>query len=93
MGIDQRFLYESLPGFGFDGIVVTRIALNNPLLAIPSALFLAYLKVGGSYMNLMGDVPAELVNVVEGVIILLISSEALLETWRYRIMMRKASER
>ena len=93
MGIDQRFLYESLPGFGFDGIVVTRIALNNPLLVIPSALFLAYLKVGGSYMNLMGDVPAELVNVVEGVIILLISSEALLETWRYRIMMRKASER
>lgn len=92
-GIDQRFLYEGLPGFGWDGVVVARVALNNPLLVLPSAAFLAYLKVGGSVMTLMGDVPAELVNVLEGIIILLISSEGFLESWKYRIMLRKSEER
>jgi general nucleoside transport system permease protein len=89
-GIDQRFLYEGLPGFGWDGVVVARLALNNPLLAIPSAIFLAYLKVGGAVMTLMGDVPAELVNVLEGIIILLICSEGFLESWKYRIILRKS---
>jgi simple sugar transport system permease protein len=92
-GIDQRFLYEGLPGFGWDGVVVARVALNNPLLILPSAAFLAYLKVGGAVMTLMGDVPAELVNVLEGIIILLISSEGFLESWKYRIMLRKAEAR
>ncbi|MCX7027836.1 MAG: ABC transporter permease [Spirochaetes bacterium] len=92
-GIDHRFLYEGLPGFGWDGVVVARVALNNPLLVLPSSIFLSYLKVGGSVMTLMGDVPAELVNVLEGIIILLISSEGFLETWRYRIILRKSEAR
>ena len=39
---------------------------------------MSYLRVGGHILNLMVDVPSELVKVIQAVIILLITAEAFL---------------
>lgn len=92
MGIHRRFLWQSLghPGYGWDGVVVAIIGRNHPLLIIAASFFLAYLRVGGQVLNLMSDVPAEMVTVIQSIIILLITAEAFLSQWRYRIMVRQA---
>jgi ABC-type uncharacterized transport system permease subunit len=92
MGLYGRFQWQSLPGYGWDGVVVVTIARSNPLLCIPAALFLAYLKVGGQMMSVNGDIPAEMISVVESIIILLVTAEAFLETIRYRLTVKKAGE-
>lgn len=90
MGIHGRFLWQNQPGYGWDGIIVAIIGRSHPILIIFSSLLLAYLRVGGQVLNLLGDVPAELVNVIQSLIILLITAEAFLGQWKYRITRRLA---
>jgi len=90
MGIHRRFNWQMSPGYGWDGIVVAIIGRNHPLLIIAASFFLAYLRVGGQVLNLMSDVPWEMVTVIQSLIILLITAEAFLSQWRYRITVRQA---
>jgi ABC-type uncharacterized transport system permease subunit len=90
MGIHRRFNWQSSPGYGWDGVVVAIIGRNHPLLIVAASFFLAYLRVGGQVLNLMSDVPAEMVTVIQSIIILLITAEAFLAQWRYRITVRQA---
>jgi ABC-type uncharacterized transport system permease subunit len=91
MGIHRRFNWQASPGLGWDGVVVAIIGRNHPLLVVAASLFLAYLKVGGQILNLMSDVPSEMVSVIQAIIMLLITAEAFLSQWRYRITVRQAA--
>jgi ABC-type uncharacterized transport system permease subunit len=90
MGIHRRFNWQMSPSYGWDGIVVAIIGRNHPLLIIAASFFLAYLQVGGQVLNLMSDVPSEMVTVIQSLIILLITAEAFLAQWKYRITIREA---
>ena len=90
MGIHRRFVWQNSPGYGWDGIIVAIIGRNHPLLIIPASFFLSYMRVGGRVLNLMSDVPAEMVQVIQSIIILLITAEAFLSQWKYRITVRQA---
>jgi len=91
MGIHQRFNWQSLPGYGWDGVIVAIIGRNHPLLIIAASFFLSYLKVGGQVLNLMSDVPSEMVSVIQSLIILLITAEAFLGNWKASLN-RRVSE-
>jgi simple sugar transport system permease protein len=90
MGIHRRFVWQNSPGYGWDGIIVAIIGRNHPLLIIPASFFLSYMRVGGRVLNLMSDVPAEMITVIQSIIILLITAEAFLSQWKYRITLRQA---
>lgn len=91
MGVHHRFNWQSLPGYGWDGVIVAIIGRNHPILIIFAALFLSYLEVGGQVLNLMADVPSEMVSVIQSIIILLITAEAFLGNWKYKLN-RKVAE-
>lgn len=90
MGIHRRFNWQLSPGYGWDGVIVAIIGRNHPILIIFASLFLSYLRVGGQILNLMADVPSEMVSVIQAIIILLITAEAFLSRWKYRITVREA---
>jgi simple sugar transport system permease protein len=71
----HRFNWKTLPGFGFDGFMVTIIAKNKPLFVPLAALFIGYLRAGADLMAFNSDVAQEVVAIIQGVIILLIASE------------------
>jgi len=92
MGIYKRFLWQSLPGYGWDGVVVAIIGRNNPILIMFAAFFLAYIRIGGQVLNLLSDVPYEMVSVIQSIIMLLITAEAFLANIKYRITVREAEK-
>lgn len=71
----NRFNWKTLPGYGFDGFMVTIIAKNKPLLIPIAALFIGYLRSGADLMAFNTDVAKEVVTIIQGIIILLIASE------------------
>jgi ABC-type uncharacterized transport system permease subunit len=91
MGIHHRFNWQDSPGYGWDGVVVAIIGRNHPLLIVAAALFLSYLRVGGQVLNLLSDIPSEMVKVIQSIIILLITAEAFLGQWKYHITVREAA--
>jgi len=89
MGIYHRFNWQSTPGYGWDGVMVAIIGRNHPIFIIFASLFLAYLRVGGQVLNLLSDVPSEVISVIQSIIILLITAEAFLERYRQQIIVRE----
>ncbi|MDE1145065.1 MAG: hypothetical protein PW843_00395 [Azospirillaceae bacterium] len=73
----QRLPIDLTPGIGFDGIVVALLARNR-VAAIPlAALAYAYLRVGAQAMERTTDVPREMVQVIQALIILFVVSDRL----------------
>ncbi|MBU5441123.1 ABC transporter permease [Paenibacillus sp. MSJ-34] len=92
LGMYSRFQWTALPGYGLDGALVAMLAKNNPLSVIGGALFLAYIRIGADQMARMSDVPAEMISIVQAVIILLISAEQFLKFWKNRMLVKEAGK-
>ena len=66
-------LYEGLsPGYGYTAIAVALLARLDPLLVAPSALLFGGLEAGATAMQRDAGVPASLVTVIEGALVLLV---------------------
>ena len=74
-------------GAGWGGIAVALLADNNPLLVVPAALFLAYLKAGANTAMQYTDVTMEIAVVAQAVVYFLVTSEIM-----YTIFRRKRKE-
>ena len=84
LGMYTRFQYQSLPQFGFDGIMIAILSRYNPMYVPIASLFLAYIRVGADIMSRRTDVPIEIVAVVQAIIIILIAAEMFLEKWKHK---------
>ncbi|KRA95571.1 ABC transporter permease [Devosia sp. Root685] len=78
LGLYTRFSWQALPGTGWVGVTVAILARDNPLLLIPSALFLAYLQVGGDLVGRNFDVPIEGVGLINALVLLIATAAAII---------------
>ncbi len=76
-GMYLRFAWQSLPGQGWNGLVVAILGGNNPLLIPPAALALSYLQVGGDLLSRNFNVPAEVVGLIQALVILFATATAI----------------
>jgi general nucleoside transport system permease protein len=83
LGIHRRLRLGISTGLAFDGIVVALLARNKPL-AIPAmALLYAYLRTGADVMQSQANISSDIVRVIEAIIILLITAEALVDAFKW----------
>ena len=78
-------------GLAFEGILVAIVARSRPFAVPIVAIFYGYLRQGAQLMNIRTDVPAEVIGVVTGIIILLVSSSFRLpgQAWLEGMFKRK----
>ncbi|GAB1456304.1 MAG: ABC transporter permease [Spirochaetia bacterium] len=91
LGMYTRFSWQSLPGYGWDGVIVAILARNNPLYVPIAAFFLAYLRIGADIMSRYSDVPNEFVALIQGTIIILIAASSFLARYRHRLVFKEAT--
>jgi simple sugar transport system permease protein len=82
IGMHKRFEWTGLPGYGFNGCIIAMLAGNNPLGCVVSALFVGYLRIGTDMAARLSDVPTEMISVLQSIILLLISAERFLYSYR-----------
>lgn len=73
--IQHRLLAGFNPEFGFDGIVVSLLANNNPIGVVFTGFFFGALKNGGINMQRITDVPSAVTEIVMAVIIIVIAAK------------------
>lgn len=89
MGVHRKLILNIQYGLGFEGIIVALLARNNPL-AIPfTGLAYGYLRAGANVMERSSDVSREMVLVIQGIIILLVTAERVLPMVQQRIRSRQ----
>jgi simple sugar transport system permease protein len=91
IGLYTRFRWTATPGYGWVGIVVALLARNNPLLIPLAAGFIAYMNVGADIMSRSSDMSTEMVLIIQGIMLMLIAADALLQRWRQRMIVKAAS--
>ncbi|MBE0690273.1 MAG: ABC transporter permease [Anaerolineae bacterium] len=84
MGIHRMLILNISLGLAFEGVVVALLARNNPLVIPFTGLLYAYLRAGAQFMERDANVSFEVVRIIQAVIILLITAEALATMFRYR---------
>jgi simple sugar transport system permease protein len=73
LGIFGRYVAGLSTGLGFEGIAVALIGQLNPVGVLLSAFFFGVLKHGGAAMELAIDVPRDIILVVQGLILMLVT--------------------
>ena len=81
MGVHYRFIESISPGYGYDGLLIAMIAMYHPLGVVLVALIFGALKVGALPMEQFSNVPSELIDVLQSIIILFVAAETGLMAW------------
>lgn len=86
--VQHRLLAGFNPDFGFDGIIVSLLANNNPIGVLFSGIFFGALKNGGINMERITDVPSAVTDIVTAIIFITISAKFVIPKLR-----RKGTEK
>ncbi len=83
----------SVVGIGFSGMLMSMLGKNDPIATMIAAFFIQYLQEGTSVLYYTDtSVPSEIIAVVEGVVVLLISSQYFLRGYREKKLLKEGLE-
>ena len=89
LGVHYNFTARFSRGFGFDGLTIALLARNSPVGVLIGALLFGALRSGGTTIELFTDVPIDLVDVVQALIIFFVAVDLNLDFLARR---RRAAE-
>lgn len=78
LGMYNRFQWASAPSYAWDGVIISILSSNNPLFVPIAAFFLSYIRIGADIMARQTGVQNEIVSLIQGMIILLVTAERFL---------------
>lgn len=91
-GMYQRFQYSGLTGYGWDGILIAIVARQKAQYVPFAALFLAYLRTGADIMSRNSDIPSEMIKIIQAIVIVLISAQAILSAYKKKLIVQEARQ-
>jgi ABC-type uncharacterized transport system permease subunit len=77
LGVHRAFVQRFSTGLGFDGIVVSLLAKNNPLGVIASGIFFGALRTGSTAVERTTEVPRAMVTIFQSIIVLGVTAQGL----------------
>lgn len=89
-GLYRSFIWQMNPSYAWDGVIVAMLARKNPKFVPISAFFLAYLRVGADFMSRRGDVAFEFITLLQGLIILILASDKIVNYFKARRLRKNA---
>ena len=89
LGMYDRFQWQNMPGYGFDGVIVAILAKNNPRYVPLAAFLLSYIRIGADRMASATDVPSEMIAIIQGIIIMLAAAQAFMSGQRQKMLMKE----
>ncbi|MEZ4509489.1 MAG: ABC transporter permease [Eubacteriales bacterium] len=90
--VQHKLIAGFNPGFGFDGIVISLLANNNPVGVVFSGFFLGLLYNGGINMERFTDVPSAITDIVMAIIIITISAKLALPLLKKRYFGKRGKD-
>lgn len=86
LGVNLRFAPEFTGGAGFDGIIVALLGQTHPLGVILAAFLFGALDAGGARMQFVSGVSADIIQVIQGLVLALVAAPLLIRTiYRLRV--------
>jgi ABC-type uncharacterized transport system permease subunit len=77
LGVVHRFVDGFSPGYGFTGIAVALLARSGAWGLVPGAVLFGALASAGASIQLISSIPLDIIDVLQGTIIILAAAELL----------------
>jgi len=78
LGEQHALKSDFASGYGFDGLVVGLLARGSPLASVAYALFFGFLRSGGIALEISAGIPAAMVLLVQGLIVVTVAGASFL---------------
>ncbi len=92
LGYCGYYIPSMTQGYGFDGIAIATMGQNNPIGTVVSAFLFGALRNGAAGMNQSTSIPGELIEVLEALIILFVSTPGIFKYIKKQMKARKAGK-
>ena len=89
LGVNFALTTAVSPGYGFDGIALALLGGSHPFGVVLSALLFGTLRSGGTRMQLVAQIPIDLIAVIQALVMFLIAAPAIIRAL-YHIRTRRA---
>lgn len=89
LGSFHRMYDGFSPGYGFDGIAVALLANSNPIGVVLTALLFSILRTGAITMQTSVGVSRNIVDAMQGIIILFVAAKHFFEIYGEKIKLKK----
>lgn len=92
LGNYSRFMYSGFTNHGWDGIMIAVLCRNNPKLVPIGALFIAYLKTSADALNMTSNIPPEIINIIQAIVIIFIAAQRFLSGFEHKSIVENAKK-
>jgi ABC-type uncharacterized transport system permease subunit len=93
LGPMGRFVAGFSTGYGFTGIAIAILSRGNPFGILIAAVLFGGLATAGATIQLLSDVPIEIVNILQGLVMILAVADFGLRGWFVRRSARRSARR
>lgn len=91
LGTFGQFKSDSLLGYGGYGLLISVVGKNDPVKVFFAALLIAYLRAGSALMNANTDIPLEVADVLQGLLVIFLAASMLLASTKHRWLIKTSS--
>lgn len=92
MGNHHRLYTDFSPGYGYDGIPIALLSHGNPMAAILGSILFGALRAGSINMRAMSGVSDEIVSVIQGLLILFVACQYIVNYGLNRLRKRRSGD-
>ena len=80
MGVNHNLAMAFSSGYGFDSIALALLGNNHPVGVVLSALLFGTLRNGATRMQVVADIPVDIISILQAVILMFIAAPAIIRT-------------
>lgn len=80
MGVNHNLAMSFSSGYGFDGIALALLGNNQPLGVVLAALLFGFLRNGATRMQVVANIPNDIISILQAVIMVFIAAPAIIRT-------------
>lgn len=91
LGTYGQFKSDSLLDYGGYGLLISVVGKNDPVKVFLAALLIAYLRAGSALMNANTDIPLEVADVLQGLLVIFLAASMLLANTKHRWLIKASS--
>lgn len=91
LGVDHRMVRAFSSGYGFDAIALALLGNSHPVGVVFASLLFGFLGAGSARMQSVGNVPVEIIRIVQAFIIIFVAAPEIVR-WIYRRRLPRKEE-
>ena len=90
MGTFKQFKSDSLLAYGGYALLITAVAKNNPIKVCFVSVIIAYMRAGAALVNANTDIPLELADVLQGILVIFVAADLLFAKTKHKWLVKSS---